>query len=47
MGVNTLTVEVTAENGTDTHEYEVTITRSEASNVATLESLSLDPGDPR
>ena len=45
VGVNTLTVEVTAENGTDTHEYEVTITRSEASNVATLESLSLDPGE--
>ena len=45
VGVNTLTVEVTAENGTDTHAYEVSITRAEASNVATLESLSVDPGE--
>ena len=45
VGENTLTVRVTAENGSDTHEYEVTITRAVASNVATLESLSLDPGE--
>ena len=43
-GVNTLTVKVTAENGTATQDYEVSIERAAASNDATLESLWLDPG---
>ena len=44
VDVNTLTVDVTAENGIATQSYEVSITREAASNVATLESLSLEPG---
>ena len=44
VGENTLTVEVTAENGTNKEAYEVSIDRAAASNDATLESLSLDPG---
>ena len=45
VGVNTLTVAVTAENGNVTQDYVVSITRAAASNVATLESLSIDPGE--
>ena len=43
--VNTVTVEVTAEDGVTVITYVVTITRAEPSNVATLLSLSLDPGE--
>ena len=44
VGENTLTAEVTAENGIDKEAYEVSIDRAVASNDATLESLSVDPG---
>ena len=43
-GENTLTVEVTAEDGIANKAYEVIIDRAVASNEATLASLSLDPG---
>ena len=43
-GENTLTVEVTAEDGIANKAYEVIIDRAVASNDATLASLSLDPG---
>ena len=43
-GENTLTVEVTAENGIAKQAYEVSIERADASNDATLARLSLDPG---
>ena len=44
-GANTVTVEVTAEDGVTMIAYIVTITRAAPSNVATLQSLSLDPGE--
>ena len=44
-GANTVTVEVTAEDGVTMIAYVVTITRAEPSNVATLQNLSLDPGE--
>ncbi len=40
-GSNTITVTVTAENGTTTKAYAVTVTRAAASTDATLSSLSL------
>ena len=43
-GVNTVTVTVTSEDMTDTMDYVLTITRAEPSNVATLASLSFNPG---
>ena len=43
VSVNTLTIEVTAEDSAK-QDYVVSITRDAASNVATLESLSLNPG---
>ena len=42
-GVNTLTIEVIAEDGT-TKEYEVAVDREVKTDAATLESLSLNPG---
>ena len=45
VGVNTITVEVTSENGLVVTNYVVTITREQPSNVATLQSLELDPGE--
>ena len=45
VGANTVTVEVTAEDGVTMIAYVVTITRAQPSNVATLQSLSLDPGE--
>ena len=44
-GVNTVTVTVTSEDMTDTMDYVLTITRAEPSNVATLQSLALAPGE--
>ncbi len=44
-GVNTVTVTVTSEDMTDTIDYVLTITRAEPSNVATLQSLALAPGE--
>lgn len=45
VGTNTITVEVTSENGLVSTNYVVTVTREQPSNVATLESLELDPGE--
>ena len=45
VGTNTITVEVTSENGLVVIPYVVTITRADPSNVATLENLALAPGD--
>ncbi len=45
VGTNTITVEVTSENGLVMIPYVVTITRDRPSNVATLFSLELDPGE--
>jgi LEA14-like dessication related protein len=43
VGANTITVEVTAQNGTTKRTYTVTITRT-ASNVTTLRALALSAG---
>ena len=45
VGVNTITVQVTSENGLVVMPYVVTVTREDPSNVATLENLALDPGE--
>ena len=44
VGANAITVEVTAENGTTTKTYTVTVTRAQ-SNVATLSALSVTGSD--
>ena len=44
VGANAVTVEVTAENGTTTKTYTVTVTRAQ-SNVATLSALSVTGSD--
>jgi hypothetical protein len=47
VGENTFTVEVTAQDGTTTQTYTVTVTRASppASTDATLSSLTVSPGD--
>jgi hypothetical protein len=44
VGSNTLTIIVTAEDGTSTSTYTVTVTRAALSTVSTLSALSLNPG---
>ena len=45
VDTNTITVEVTSENGLVVIPYVVTITRAQPSNVATLNSVELDVGE--